>query len=286
MNTKSISLLILSFILTTSLVLAQDDTNASGQLIPAGDEVMEQFTIRQAVSSEIALISMVTITPSGQQETREFFSIYYRDQEEISYLIRMISPEAVRGVSLLGKGMDGKMSDQFLYLTDLGRVSKVRDTGRSVYFLASDFTYEDLINEIPDHFEYQRLADEVVQGVNCFKIKATPVEEKVKSGYTGRMLYISKDKDYNLLKAEFFGEGDKLIKTFEAFDYHAAGEEIRTMRPKRAVMVNHDKKTKTILTILGDRINFNLDPAMLTPEGIAKWSGEQDEALLSALKGE
>ena len=101
------------------------------------DQVIAEFCKRQATASEVAFVRMVTVTPAGFEEAREFFSIFYMSPEETKHLlVRMINPEAVKGVSLLSVQKKGSTPEQFMYMTDLDRVSKVRDSGRSMYFFS------------------------------------------------------------------------------------------------------------------------------------------------------
>ena len=151
-------------------------------------------------------------------------------------------------------------------------------------FLASDFTYEDLLNEIPEDFVYKQLADEKVQGKVCYKIRATPSEKNVTSGYVCRDLFISQDGRYNLIKIDFYQANDKKIKTMEAYGYKAITKGMEAMRPRRTVMTNHEKKTRTILTIEGNGVPFTFDPKWVTPEAIGKWPKDQDQKLIELLK--
>lgn len=252
----------------------------------SAEEIIARFVTSQATFSEMAFMRMTSIKSDGKQEQREFFSISQQTEEEDrAYLVRMISPPSVYGISLLARQKpDGGRADQYLYQTDLGRAREIRDTQRNVYFLASDFTYEDLLREIPENFKYVRMDDQLVQGRACYVVRATATEEhSAKTGYAYRDLYILADETLNLQKIDFFAPGDKLEKTLEAFDYEA-GVDGPTQRPRRTMMTNHSKGTKTVLEIIGHRVNLKIDGSLLTPEGISKWPDEQDSSLLKLFK--
>jgi len=191
----------------------------------------------------------------------------------------MIEPSDVKGVTVLAneKGRGGV--DQYIYLPDVGQVTKISPDNRSGYFLGSDFTFEDLVREIPRNFEYTTVGEMVIHGAECHIIRARSSEKAKRSYYAYRDLYIEKG-NYLLHQIEFYLTGDKMIKTFEAFEYDSPEVEGESVRPRNAVMTNLEKNSVTIFNVVESRLNLELDSELFTPKSIKSWTAQEMRELV------
>jgi hypothetical protein len=243
------------------------------------DDIIQKVKESHAAKSEIDLIKMVTLSSTGELESRQIFSAVQIDPKgNYSYLLRFLSPDDERGISLLVIEKDADNVDQYLYLPALGEPRKIEGKSRSGYFMGSDFTYEDLRKEKPNEWVYNRLQDDQVDGMDCYVILSAPVDKDRErtTGYTNRMLYVDK-ATFNIRRIEFFNSKNQRLKVFDAYDYYAAPGE--PMRPHRLVMTNNTKNTTTVMSLLSSHINQPLDSKFFTLDTLTKWGPAQEQIL-------
>ena len=169
--------------------------------------------------------------------------------------------------------------DQYIFLPDIGQVTKISGDSKSGYFLGSDFTFEDLLREIPGNFKYERKGDTVIHGAECYTIRAFPTDGSAGSYYSYREFFIKKET-FMLHQIEFYGPGDKLLKVLEAFEYNSSAVKGETVRPRHAVMTNMEKNSVTIFNVVESRLNLELDADLFTPKAIKNWTAEEVRDLI------
>ncbi len=250
------------------------------------DEIMAELKSQQAAESEVELIKMVIIDESGNTQVRELISAVKPDEDgNLRYLIRFLSPEDISGVSLLTLEKPGGESDQYFYLPALGQARQITGSQKNSSFMGSDFTFDDLRKENTDEFQYYRLLDEDLEGKEVFVIMSAPANVDIRNrvDYPSRLLYIDKE-NYNILKIEFYAEGEKEpFKTFNGYDYDSAEIDGPSQRPRRAAMNNHGSKTTSIMTVLKARLNKPLPDKVFTVEALQDQK-DGDEALMEILE--
>jgi len=242
-----------------------------------GNDVMAKVNETHGAAAEIDIIKLVTVTGSNDPVTRVLMSAVQKDaQGHFLYLLRVLSPEDEKGVSLLVLEKDGGDVDQYLYIPSMGAPKKITPEGRSGSFMGSDFTYEDMRKEKPGEWTYSRLEDEKIDGTDCYVILSDPANkerEKI-TGYTDRLVYVDK-ATFDIRRIQFYDSKHKLIKEFDAFDYQKTNND--TQRPKRGEMKNDSKKSNTILSLLNSRLNQPLDAKFFTLDNLQHWGPEQDK---------
>ncbi len=240
-----------------------------------GTKIIEKYVEAQEVDSELDYIKMSIISPGPTILERRFLAVYKTNPNgERFYLIRIIRPADVQGVTLLAKQDSGKEIEQHLYLPDVGEARKLRGKSQSGAFLGSDFTFQDLLRETPSNFRYERQDDAFVNGVECFKVKASPASTEEGGIYLYRNLYIDK-VDFEMLQIDYYGPGKELVKTFNAFDYHSSKIKGKTTRPRRAVMEDKKNNSVTVFTVIEGRVNEKISNELFTPEKIENWTADE-----------
>jgi len=244
-----------------------------------GDAVMAKVRETHGADAEIDVIKMVTVQGSNDPVTRTMISAVQKDAKGNSmYLLRFLSPEDEKGVSLLVLEKDGGDVDQYLYVPTMGAPKKIAPSARSSNFMGSDFTYEDMRKEKPGEWTYARLEDEKIDNTDCYVIISDPANkerEKI-TGYTDRVIYVDK-ATYDVRRIEFLDSKHKLIKQFDAYDYELTNNV--TQRPHRGEMKNPGKKTNTVMMLLNSRINKPVDEKFFTLDTLQHWGLDQDKII-------
>jgi hypothetical protein len=222
---------------------------------------------------------MTSVDAKGQPTQRTFVTAMQKDAKgNYRYLLRFLSPDAEKGITLLVQDNDGGDVNQYLFLPGLDKPTKIEGSGRAQGFMDSDFTFEDLRKEKPGEWTYARLDDDKEDGTDCYVILSDPADknrEKI-TGYTDRLVYVDK-ATFDIRRIQFYDSKHKLIKQFDAFDYGPTNT--TTQRPQRAVMTNETKGTTTVLTLLASRLNKPLDDKFFELDTIQHWGADQDKTI-------
>lgn len=153
------------------------------------------------------------------------------------------SPGDVKGTAFLSFTHALVPDDQWLYLPAIKRVKRISSGNKSGPFLGSEFAFEDLTSfEVPK-FTYKYLKDEMVDGIDCFVIEATP--RYGGSGYTREILWIDKVR-YLSLKVEYIDRKNTLLKTLFFKNHQLYSNNY--WRANEMLMVNHQNGKSTQLT--------------------------------------
>jgi hypothetical protein len=251
-------------------------TEADLSQLKSADEIMADVEATLAVDSEIELIQISTKNETGQNEAKTFLSMIRRDPTgNYSYIIRFISPESVKDVTLLTVESGEGDAAQYMYLPALGSVKQIKGEGQSKSFMGTDFNFDDLKKEKSPDYMYSRQFDTDVDGKVCYTILSAPADQnKLKmSGFTSRMIYVDPATN-QILKIEFYDEEDNIRKTFKAYDYNSVEVDGPTKRPMRAVMINHENGSTSEIKIIKSRLNYQLDEQLFTVETLESWNDD------------
>lgn len=253
-----------------------DDTEAL-----SGREIVERYVERQKTSAEVEMLMMDTIVPGRPTVQRELLALYQAEPDGTrQYLLRILGPQAVEGVSLLAREPAEGEREAFLYLPAQGEVQPLTGEVQFAPFLGSDFTYEDLSRENPLHYTYERERDTYVHGAPCYRVRAEPKPDYADNTAYGHRLLFIEQQTYNVLKIEFYDKRGNHVKTFEAYGYESPRVKGETMRPFRAVMRTHGAETQTSFHIIESQINERVNPALFTPTALKTWTHALTEDLL------
>ena len=244
---------------------------------------MEAVEQRFAADSEIGLFNISVTDKNGGKSERRLLSIVQRDPAgNYSYLIRFLAPENIRGVTLVTREQGAGESEQFLYLPARGgEVTHIEGSNKSVPFMGTDFSYEDLRRENSKDYIFEREFDDVYDGKECYQILSTPADkQKVQAkGYSNRMILVEKET-YRILKIDYYNESQVPIKTFVASNYGSAQVDGPTERPHNATMTTHGLGSKSVMTLEKSRINYTVDPRVFTERAVKEWTRESTNVYL------
>lgn len=173
----------------------------------------------------------------------------YMGETQINRLFVFDFPPRVRGTGLLLHSFyDGRDNNMWIYLPTVKRVKRIAlESSGGGYFMGSDFTYRDLINNDVNDMEFDLLEDKTVNGVECHTVKSWGKSAEVRQelGYSYIVTYYSKDKSI-LQRREYFDFNDKLLKVYEVGDYFISGP---YHYPRKVSMTNVQTQHKSVIEV-------------------------------------
>lgn len=206
------------------LLLPTARTSASGIDASSRDPeaIMDAVANRPSAARSVSRVKMTIKDGSGTRE-RIMRSHGKRYDDANKQLTMLEAPAEMRNTAFLS--VDYKVAsqedEQWLYLPNLHRVTRIPSRGRSEAFLGSDFSYSDLKRSDASNY-LLKLLDEaaVVDGEACWHIEATPKNAHVveETGYTKTNLWVSKSRFLPLQIKAWLARADrtKFIKIADA----------------------------------------------------------------------
>ena len=187
---------------------------------------------------------MVLRNEQGQESVREvkMKSLEVETDGDKSLTV-FNKPKDIKGTAFLNYSHSVGADDQWLYLPSLKRVKRISSRNKSGPFMGSEFSFEDLSSFEIEKYTYNYLGDELVAGMDSFKVEQYPTDEN--SGYSKRIVWVDKD-EYRIVKVEFYDRKKSLLKTLSYNDFKLYLD--KYWRVKQMTMVNHQSGKSTVIT--------------------------------------
>jgi hypothetical protein len=251
-----------------ALVLLSAGIVAVGQA-PDGRKIMEDV-YREDTSHDITMkASFQVFDKQGQSAKKDFVFRRIGSPGDSKTLVVFTSPKEIHGVALLSINQGGVADRQYIYTPATQRVRSVIPQERSVRFIGTDFTFEDIGERVLDDFSYRVIGGmETMDGHKSYKVEATPVDQS-RSQYKFIYYWVAQDVPV-ILHAEFYDAQGREVRVLHATAikrvngiWGARHTEMRTLQDG----------TRTVLTI--DEVKFNTKPdeRLFTPQGLAEAGG-------------
>lgn len=130
--------------------------------------------------------------------------------------------------------------------------------------MSSEFTYEDLGSEKLDQFKYTLKGTEKINNAECFVILAEPASDIIlkQSGYSKRILYISKDH-YVTIRIDYYDKEGNLHKQLSSENIKQI-EGTDKWRACKLSMKNLQTNYSTLLEFESFTINKGISPDVFT----------------------
>ncbi len=159
-------------------------------------------------------------------------------------LARFSQPAGVSGVAVLTiAGEQGQGDDVALYLPKLKRVRKVAKSDRGKAFMDTDFSYADIGSNGTRDEDTKRLADEKVEGRDCFVLSGKGDES---SPYGEVKMFVDK-QTYVPMKVEYADKAGKPLKRYRTLKLKQFKERVLAAE---SLMENLQSNSKTQMTVL------------------------------------
>jgi hypothetical protein len=217
-----------------------------------GREIFDRF-LDNRLHSAVQWQTVVSRDPGGNEQRSRFWVRWkdYRDENKKAVngvlaktLVKFQAPEDMRQTGFLMVVNADRSNDQFIWTPSSGRVRRVRLQG--VGIMGTDYTFDDIGWKSIEDAEYQRLPDEVMEGVPVYVLEVT-MKPMVDSEYQTMRTWIEQEhfvplrtlyRDQNGVELrQMIAEADSL----ENFD--------GAWVAKRSTMHNLKEKTSTSVYI-------------------------------------
>ncbi len=180
---------------------------------PDAREIAQRIFHRDVGRDSVAEAEMVLISASGHERVRRFRAFVKTDDPVRRALIRFLSPADIEGTGFLTIEKAGGDTEQFLYLPALKRARRIASSQKSMSFVNSDFTYEDMERRPVDDSQHRLAGEETINGVPCWVLESTPTESRP-SQYGLVRTWAAKESAVPL-RTHYFDKKGTLIKTYE-----------------------------------------------------------------------
>ena len=228
----------------------------------SGRQIMDEVEARHEKPFEFEIQKMTLVDKSGKKEVRDVRRFTReKDKSQTRYLTIFRSPAGIKGTAMLTWQNDNKADDQWLYLPAQGKkLKRIAKGGKRNYFMGTDYTYEDLVSEAKEKFSYDRQADESLNGVAAFVVRASAKDKQLKkeSGYKSRLLWIGQEH-FNIIRTDYFNRRGKLIKRQTTDKW--VNVDGKAWRANISVMEHLKNKHKTITEVLDRSFKDGDSPA-------------------------
>ena len=145
-----------------------------------------------------------------------------------------------------GQGFLKISKDLWNWQPSIDRLVKMSASVMGQSWMGSDFTNDDMVRQssIVTDYTHKMVTEEQTREFNCWKIELTP---KPNAAVVWGKIITWIDKNYNIIKTQYFDEDNLLVQTMENFDFKTFGD--RQM-PSRMEMTPADKTSqKTVIIV-------------------------------------
>ncbi|KPJ60845.1 MAG: hypothetical protein AMJ46_05010 [Latescibacteria bacterium DG_63] len=229
-----------------------------------GPEIVRKVSNQMNQETSWGMMKLTIVTTSGKE--REFTYEGFTADKGRSTVVKYVSPARVKGQAVL---LLNNADDIWSYDPRTDRVRKLATHAKRQKMQGSDFTYEDFGsgNLFVTDFEAERVADEKVGRVTCYKVVLRK-KEKSGSTYARVVMWVSKE---NLvpIRIEYYGTDEP-----EVSKKGLVQSDIKNIdgvpTAMKAVMHNNLDGTDTKLEILEYRYNLAIEKSRFNQRGFYK----------------
>lgn len=225
---------------------------------------------KQDVSHDMTMkASFQVFDQQGQSAKKDFILRRLGSPGDSKTEVVFTAPREIRGVALLSLNLQGASEHQYIYTPATQRVRSVVSQERSVRFIGTDFTFEDIGERALGDFTYHLIGvAEVVDGHKTYKVEATPVDS-ARSQYKFIYYWVAQDVPVVLFAEMYDAQGQK-VRVLHATDLKRAGG---VWGARHTEMRTVQDGTRTVFTIDEVKFNTNPDEKLFTPQGLANALG-------------
>jgi len=237
---------------------------------PTAREIMQQFNNRNDGHSNYTRSIVATCRyqiKAGRMSCAEQPRVKVMEGAEKDYgkngkdsrsINIILQPAAEKGIGFLQYDYDaqGKDSDQWMYLSALGKVKRLvsgnDDEPKSGTLFGSEIGYEDVEQSHLDDYTYKLVKEDSYQGRPCWVIESVPTPARArKSNYSRSLTWIDKER-HIMLQAQLFDRSGRPIKHITT----AKVENVNGVWVTRMLNVNN-VQTRRISTMKTEQIVIN-----------------------------
>ncbi len=250
---------------------------------PAGVELtgraimLKNEEARKADQNEVAILTMTLVNDAGKTRTRTA-NFTFDDSEPTlrKTHFEFLSPKNVRGTAFVQLEHRERENDRWLYLPALRKTRRISGSDKTDSFVGTDLSFEDF--EFSDGLvggeskSYKVVREEERFGEDCWVIEALPIteEEREASGYSKRVIWVSKDH-YHAVFTEFYDHNGEFLKTMRLSDFRTIKlENSEEVRPYRIDVETKKTGHHTIIEYTDFKIDQPLDGVIFTRNHLSR----------------
>ncbi len=210
-------------------------------------------------NSNYSELKMTIVRPDW---TREMTMKSWAKGEDYA-LIQITGPARDKGTMFLKR-----KNELWNWQPRISKTIKMPPSMLTQSWMGSDFSNDDLVRQSSfiEDFEHERLADQTIEGRDCYVVQLTP-KEGVPVVWGSIKFWIDK-KDYLQMKSEFYDEDEYLVSTI-------AFSKIKNMggRPIPTVLTvtpAEDEDNKTIIEYLSLEFNKQYEDSFFTIQNMKR----------------
>lgn len=251
---------------------------ASLMLLPTayatGDEghrIMSEVDNRYRGDAWDMTVYMLLVDENDRERERTLRMQGKMDGDDEKTVTYVLDPPRLRGTGILTYNWDDadRLNESWLYLPDLGRVTRLTTSNRSDYFLGSDFTYGDLEGLEVDDFEYEIDRDASTEDETV--IVATPNNREIvdKYGYTQVQYWVDTDR-HVFTRAQYWLKNEGWVKYYSQFDFENIDGVWLPGREQMILTRNNQRVNTTVISRGEVEINPDLHDDIFTTNGLQR----------------
>jgi outer membrane lipoprotein-sorting protein len=238
---KRIAMTVCISVLCSTGSSAQPDSTSADE---RGREIAEEAQRRdEGFGDTVTEITMQLMSTDGRIRERRLSwqTLEVIDDGDKSLTI-FHEPRDIAGTAFLSFTHINEPDDQWLYLPALKRVKRIASANQTSSFMGSEFSYEDLLSDEVERFDYRWLRDEVCGELTCFVLERRP--RYPDSGYSKQIVWVDQE-EYRTLKIEYYDRREDHEKTLSLDSYRQYLGEF--WRAHEFRMENHQTQKATLL---------------------------------------
>jgi hypothetical protein len=193
--------------------------------------------------SSFEALSTLSITDSrGNQRIRQntMASKTFPDKSE-KRIVKFVSPAEVKGTGILIYDYPEKDDDMWIYLPALKKTRRIVSSEKSKSFMGSEFSNADMSAPAINDFSYILLGKENLNGENCWRISATPINTDMedKYGYGKSIIWIG-EADNIVRRSDYYNFDGDLTKTIKTITFKQLEQGKSTYMITEMLATNHE----------------------------------------------
>ena len=155
----------------------------------SGLDIAKKLDKKERPQSVFSRISMVLT--NSKNKSRENVLISKSNNIGKNQIIWVLEPKVDRGISFLRKEYENKDNEIRMWLPAFNKIRRINSNRMNDSFMGSDLSYEDLNSRVLSDNNYDRLNDELFNGIDCYVLNVISKPE-LKSAYSKHILWVSK----------------------------------------------------------------------------------------------
>ena len=202
--------------LLTGLAVAMLSLQAQAGTAPSADEIMKNNFFASKVKTLEKNVTLTLTDENGGTRERKIHAISALLPNGIDsrLVVRITAPADVKGIGFLKQEHQDGEDDQWIYLPALHKTRRLVSNNKKDSFMGTDFSYGDILPPKASLYQNKLMGSELVDGLDCYIVESTPIDENVKRDYDyGKKVQWIAKTNFHEVKIDYYDLTGKLLKT-------------------------------------------------------------------------